>query len=62
MTLNCISWMRAVMVMLCSVLVNIHKFYIHFRELPLKNTDKPEHIHEIATRRVRGVRTIFLRA
>jgi len=56
MTLNCISWMRALMVMLCSVLVNIHKFYIHFWELPLKNT---KHIREIATRRVRGVRTIF---
>lgn len=54
--------MRAVMVRLCSVLVNIHKFYIHFQELPLKNTDKAKHIHEIATRRVRGVRTIFLRA
>ena len=47
------------MVMLCSVLVNIHKSYIHFWELPLKNTDKAKYIREIATRRVRGVRTIF---
>ena len=59
MTLNCIRWVRALMVMLCSVLVNIHKFYVHFWELPLKNTDKAKHIRETATRRVRGVRTIF---
>lgn len=50
--------MRAVMVMLCSVLVNPQdKFHVHFWELPLQNTDKPKHVCKTATRMVRELGT-----